>query len=222
MLTSSSVNPLYYVTFTTATLCASFILFRGFNTTDPINTISLLCGFLVIFSGVYLLNLSRTDPDGLDALRGDTATDAIPTDAIAGFTTRRSMQLRRSIDLENQRHRRIGSGHLGGHHRRSSSGSLGMGLGDREGLLLRDYEGDGRHADRGVVNGAATHSPATAAHAFGLDDLTEDSEEERAAERANGQKGESVETLKGDDGTATVVRTGTPARLSGSGRARHG
>ncbi|KAG8425743.1 hypothetical protein J3459_009709 [Metarhizium acridum] len=57
------VNPLYYVTFTTATLCASFILFSGFNTTDPVNTLSLLCGFLVTFTGVYLLNLSRGDPN---------------------------------------------------------------------------------------------------------------------------------------------------------------
>lgn len=55
------VNPLYYVTFTTATLCASFILFSGFNTTDTINTLSLICGFLITFTGVYLLNLSRTD-----------------------------------------------------------------------------------------------------------------------------------------------------------------
>ncbi|KAG9948457.1 DUF803-domain-containing protein, partial [Aureobasidium melanogenum] len=40
------VNPLYYVTFTTCTLVASFILFQGFNTSDAVNTISLLCGFL--------------------------------------------------------------------------------------------------------------------------------------------------------------------------------
>jgi magnesium transporter len=65
------VNPLYYVTFTTATLCASFILFSGFNTTSAINTISLLCGFLVIFSGVYLLNFSRTDPHGFSAVDRD-------------------------------------------------------------------------------------------------------------------------------------------------------
>ena len=64
ILTMTSVNPLYYVTFTTCTLTASFILFGGFNTTDAINTISLLCGFLTIFTGVYLLNLAREDPDG--------------------------------------------------------------------------------------------------------------------------------------------------------------
>jgi len=96
---TSIVNPLYYVTFTTATLCASFILFQGFNTTDAVNTISLLSGFLVIFSGVYLLNLSRGDPDGHRLLNGKMADDdGIPTDPLAQLQTRRSMQLRRSLD----------------------------------------------------------------------------------------------------------------------------
>lgn len=96
-LTNRSVNPLYYVTFTTCTLVASFLLFQGFNTTSAVNTISLLCGFLVIFSGVYLLNLSREDPDGRRAL-GNQFTDAPPTDGISGFPTRRSMQARRSTE----------------------------------------------------------------------------------------------------------------------------
>ncbi|KAJ6160525.1 magnesium transporter NIPA5 [Penicillium chermesinum] len=109
---TSIVNPLYYVTFTTATLCASFILFQGFNTTDAVNTISLLCGFLIIFTGVYLLNLSRHDPDGKDASNGKLE-DGVPTDAISSFQTRRSMQSRRS----------------------SSSIAFLNGSGDREGLI---------------------------------------------------------------------------------------
>ncbi|KAL5115683.1 hypothetical protein ACEQ8H_006395 [Pleosporales sp. CAS-2024a] len=92
------VNPLYYVTFTTCTLVASFLLFQGFNTTSSVNTISLLCGFLIIFSGVYLLNLSRDDPNGNRHL-GSALTDGPPSDAISGFPTRRSMQARRSGDL---------------------------------------------------------------------------------------------------------------------------
>ena len=83
------VNPIYYVTFTTATLTASFILFEGFNTTDAVNTISLLCGFLIIFSGVYLLNLSREDPDGARLLgSADSGVhlggfeDAAPVDGV--------------------------------------------------------------------------------------------------------------------------------------------
>lgn len=94
-----SVNPIYYVTFTTATLVASFVLFKGFNTQDPVNTISLLCGFLIIFTGVYLLNLSRTDPNGqnlVGAHGSEFMDDGIPTDGLSGLSARRSMQMRRS------------------------------------------------------------------------------------------------------------------------------
>jgi hypothetical protein len=58
-----SVNPMYYVGFSSATIVASLILFQGFNTTDGTNTLSLLCGFIVTFLGVHLLNISRK-PDG--------------------------------------------------------------------------------------------------------------------------------------------------------------
>lgn len=139
---TSIVNPLYYVTFTTATLCASFILFHGFNTTDSVNTISLLCGFLIIFTGVYLLNLSRTDPDGHTMIHGKSDDEGVPTDGIAGIQTRLSMQSRRSID-----------------HRRSSSSNVYYnGPSDREGLM-RSYDVE--------------------AGAFGLTDLTEESDDER-------------------------------------------
>jgi hypothetical protein len=120
MLTAiCSVNPLYYVTFTTATLCASFILFKGFNTTNVVNTLSLICGFLITFAGVYLLNLSRGDPHGqrLGARRIDD--DATGTDMVSSFQTRLSMQARRSGDLAR---RSISSQH-----------------GDREGLI-RAYD----------------------------------------------------------------------------------
>lgn len=96
------MNPLYYVTFTTCTLIASCLLFQGFNTTSAVNTISLLCGFLIIFSGVYLLNLSREDPDGNRQL-SNHFTDGPPSDAISGFPTRRSMQARRSEELMSAR-----------------------------------------------------------------------------------------------------------------------
>jgi magnesium transporter len=122
------VNPLYYVTFTTATLCASFILFRGFNTTDAVNTISLLCGFLIIFTGVYLLNLSRKDPDGTHMMNGKAmGEDGIPTDPMAGLSTRRSMQARRSFDP----------------HRRSGSLTSGFGLrhaGAESAGLMHNYD----------------------------------------------------------------------------------
>ena len=62
------------------------------------NTISLLSGFLVIFTGVYLLNLSRGDPNGHNLLNGHVK-DGVPTDGITGLQTRHSMQIRRSGDL---------------------------------------------------------------------------------------------------------------------------
>lgn len=50
------VNPIYFVFFTTATIVASAIMYRGWHTDNPINTVSLICGFIIIFAGVYLLD----------------------------------------------------------------------------------------------------------------------------------------------------------------------
>lgn len=86
------------MTFTTSVLCASFILFGGFHTTDVINTMSLICGFLVTFTGVYLLNLSRSDPNGDRMLARRGAGDATGTDMVSSIQTRLSMQGRRSTD----------------------------------------------------------------------------------------------------------------------------
>lgn len=151
---SFSVNPLYYVTFTTATLCASFILFGGFNTTDAVNTLSLICGFLITFTGVYLLNLSRTDPHGKKMIAGRGGEDVTGTDMVSSFQTRLSMQSRRSGDP--------------GRH---SVGSL---HGDREGLiraydeeeaagfgltdLAEESDSDGSHRQNGSANGKKPYS----------------------------------------------------------------
>ncbi|KAJ6603569.1 magnesium transporter NIPA-domain-containing protein [Mycena vulgaris] len=51
------VNSIYYVGFCTATIVASLILFKGFNTTSAFNTVSLLSGFVVTFLGVHILNM---------------------------------------------------------------------------------------------------------------------------------------------------------------------
>ncbi|KAJ7290501.1 DUF803-domain-containing protein [Mycena rebaudengoi] len=55
------VNPVYYVCFCTATIVTSLILFKGFNTASTSNTVSLLCGFIVTFLGVHVLNLAMLD-----------------------------------------------------------------------------------------------------------------------------------------------------------------
>lgn len=80
--------------FTTFTLTASCILFQGFNTSDKINTISLLAGFLIIFSGVYLLDFSRSHPNGARSAR--VSLDAVATDGLTAISSRSSMQANRS------------------------------------------------------------------------------------------------------------------------------
>jgi len=76
----------------------------------------------VIFTGVYLLNISRADPDGRRLMDG-SPRDGIATDIVSGIQTRRSMQSRRSMDPH-----------------RMSVGSNGYGrAGDREGLI-RAYD----------------------------------------------------------------------------------
>ncbi|KAJ6529624.1 magnesium transporter NIPA-domain-containing protein [Mycena capillaripes] len=66
------INPMYYVGFCSATIVASLILFKGFNTTSASNTVSLLCGFIVTFLGVHILNLAMLEESAaraeLDAL----------------------------------------------------------------------------------------------------------------------------------------------------------
>lgn len=57
-----------------------------------------MCGFLITFTGVYLLNLSRGDPNGTKLAGGREGYDATPTDMVSSFQTRRSMQARRSGD----------------------------------------------------------------------------------------------------------------------------
>lgn len=125
------MSPVYYVTFTTAVLTASFILFQGFNTTDGVSIVSLLCGFLIIFSGVYLLNLSEQYPDGRGISTG-RGEHGIPTDGITGIQTRLSMQSYRSLDP-----------------RRASSGSITLSprtpQDDRDGLIDSFEIESGRH-----------------------------------------------------------------------------
>ncbi len=108
---TSIVNPLYYVTFTSCTLAASFILFRGFNTTSNINIISLIDGFIIIFLGVFLLNISRkhknedllpvnTNEENPQHLFGTGKNfNDIPLDngVGGGVSIRRSLQLHRRV-----------------------------------------------------------------------------------------------------------------------------
>ncbi|ORX93480.1 DUF803-domain-containing protein [Basidiobolus meristosporus CBS 931.73] len=79
LFSTNIVTPIYYVFFTTATIVASGLLFQGFNESNPVNLVSLFCGFFTIFVGVFLLNSNSQDksPNVIDKLpRYDTIDKA--------------------------------------------------------------------------------------------------------------------------------------------------
>lgn len=155
------------------------------------NTISLLCGFLTIFSGVYLLNLSREDPDGshLGIKSGDERgkyheVEGIPSDGLAGIATRMSMQTRRSADEERERHRRSTSWSL----RSPITGTYRREDGDRQ-HLIHNYD----------------------IEANNLDELAEDSEDDSGRKRTS---------FEDSGGNRVVVNGGRSAGGSGFGTPR--
>ncbi|KAK5656616.1 hypothetical protein OQA88_4596 [Cercophora sp. LCS_1] len=95
----SIVSPIYYVTFTTAVLTASFILFQGFNITDGVKSVSLFAGFLTIFTGVYLLNFNGSDLDeGLSDANSEHELGSIRSLGTSASMSEQSFELRRSAD----------------------------------------------------------------------------------------------------------------------------
>jgi magnesium transporter len=102
-----SVSPIYYVTFTTAVLTASLVLFQGFNMTDSIGTLSLLYGFLIIFSGVYLLNYRGNDADRHKSSDESLANGAV-ADGAGDVRTRLALQDSPRSSEETQREDRTG------------------------------------------------------------------------------------------------------------------
>ncbi|KAJ3044889.1 hypothetical protein HDV00_000171 [Rhizophlyctis rosea] len=56
LFSTNRVTPIYYVFFTTATIIASVILFKGFNDTNTKDVVSMFSGFLTIFIGVFMVN----------------------------------------------------------------------------------------------------------------------------------------------------------------------
>ena len=120
----------------------------------------------MIFTGVYLLNRSRGDPEGQKLTNGHIS-DGVPTDGITGLQTRRSMQLRRSTDAG-----------------RASTGSAGFGSRGERGVLMHSFE------ENNV--------------GLGLEDLAEDSDEDRGLMRTsvNSMDGRynGTHRLKSDDG----------------------
>lgn len=113
LFNAALVTPTYYVYFTSATIVTSAILFQGFKGT-PTSIITVVLGFLVICSGVVLLQLSKSAKDVPDAavFKGDldqvrtVAEQAEPesepkADAIRGAAgiVRRLSQARQKTEL---------------------------------------------------------------------------------------------------------------------------
>jgi hypothetical protein len=55
IFSTSVVTPVYYVFFTTATICANIILFQGIYDTTAVQLTSILSGFMTIFIGKFLM-----------------------------------------------------------------------------------------------------------------------------------------------------------------------
>ncbi|KAK0565102.1 hypothetical protein OC844_001378 [Tilletia horrida] len=64
LFNTAMVTPTYYVLFTTCTLISSIVLFQGLQASAT-SILTLVLGFLVICSGITLLQLSKVDPDDL-------------------------------------------------------------------------------------------------------------------------------------------------------------
>ena len=151
------VNPLYYVCFSTATIVASLILFQGINTDNPINTISLIVGFVVIFIGMHLLELSRKP-----AAPGHTALEN------GILNPRLSLQGRPSVDgWPGSSVSSTSPGANFGHARRSSSRTT-----------------INAHSHAAALFDAFEDAPNGSAHALGLHSLREEDAEDDELEAA--------------------------------------
>ncbi|GAA5878721.1 hypothetical protein JCM3774_000486 [Rhodotorula dairenensis] len=102
------VNTSYYVMFTTSTLLASVILFHGLNTAGGAQTFSLLCGLYIISMGVYLLNLSRAENEGMNdhSLRQSLGAGAGGVGGRQSYSGGRLLSNRLSLTSDSDGHER--------------------------------------------------------------------------------------------------------------------
>jgi hypothetical protein len=85
LFSTSIVTPIYYVFFTTATISASAILFGGIAGADTRDVISILCGFLTIFVGVFLLNAPKRKAESFSKLNDKSLLHNLDEETL-GFT----------------------------------------------------------------------------------------------------------------------------------------
>ena len=67
LFNAAMVVPVYFVTFTSATLITSFILYQGLKA-SAVTLITMVLGFFVICLGITLLQMSKVDPKQLTKL----------------------------------------------------------------------------------------------------------------------------------------------------------
>lgn len=107
---TASVNPIYYVTFTTSTIFASVLLFQGFNTEGAAPAISLLGGFITTFLGVFLLNLNRAQEEQRHGSpqhsRHSQTADRMGREPFLESGERDAEELRDSFELRSEGERR--------------------------------------------------------------------------------------------------------------------
>lgn len=108
------------------------------------------------FTGVYLLNLSRRDPNGLKMVAGRGGNDAIGTDMISQIQTRMSMEARRSLG-----HRASGDreGLMRGYDEEEAAE---FGLTD----LAEDSDDDGAHSSSRQNGSAGANGNTTNKHSL--------------------------------------------------------
>lgn len=166
------MNPLYQVCFTTATIVASLILFQGLNTDNPVNTISLIVGFIVILIGMHLLELSRKP-----AVTGHNALEH------GILNPRLSLQGRSSIDDWGPSAGAAASPGLNFGHARRSSRNLAAATAAASHAHAHSHAHaplfDAFEYEDAPPNGSAVH-----AHAVGLRSLREEESEDDELEAA--------------------------------------
>ena len=166
------MNPLYQVCFTTATIIASLILFQGINTDNPVNTISLTVGFIVILIGMHLLELSRKP-----AVTGHNALEH------GILNPRLSLQGRSSIDIDGWG---PSSSSVGAGASSTSPGGLNFGHARRSSRTLNSSHAHA-HAHAHPLFDAFEYEdapPNGSAHALGLQSLREEDQEDDELEAA--------------------------------------
>ncbi|KAK0544657.1 hypothetical protein OC845_005476 [Tilletia horrida] len=236
------VNPIYYVMFTTSTILASFLLFRGFNTSGPAAAVSLLGGFIVIFMGVYLLNLNRL----IDPYTQQPRMSLVTGEGIAG-TGRLSEHRERLLGGEggmfNPRLSMSSGGGLG-HGRSMSAGmsrsslSLGGGggrdgygggsgsgsMGPKRGAIYDHHSPTDRrgHSRRDSAN-SVLFSAYDHQESVGLTQLNEDSDEDEEGGSGNHERAAFTNSSRQQQQQRRHQRNGSaPYNHGGSGAASPG